>query len=352
MDSRSWIICVLAALTVLLFGCVGTTSPPSAARADPSKAQITVLYDAFGKSSVMQKDWGYAAFIEYGGKRIMFDTGNNGDMLAQNAKAKGIDLSNLDFVVMSHRHGDHMGGMAYLLSVNPKVKIYAPKEGFGVYGGDLLSTFYRKDTSLPPEQRYYDGAPPEVMRFGAAWPGANFQLVDKNIEITPDIQLIALVSDKPGTLELRELSLALNTPDGMVIVVGCSHPGIDKIVEAAAKINPRIHLVAGGFHLVVSKDEEIEKIVTALRDTYKVAFVAPGHCTGEPTFTALKKAFGDRYLYAGLGTSFALGAMPRPIGGANRTVPTAMDENDLNSYRALLAKSDDREHTLLAHDTH
>ena len=83
-----------------------------------------------------------------------------------------------------------------------------------------------------------------------------------------------------------------------------------------------------------------------------MAFVAPGHCTGEPTFTALKKAFGDRYLYAGLGTSFALGAMPRPIGGANRTVPTAMDENDLNSYRALLAKSDDREHTLLAHDTH
>ena len=352
MDSRSWIICVLTALTVLLSGCVGTTSPPSAARADPSKAQITVLYDAFGKSSVMQKDWGYAAFIEYGGKRIMFDTGNNGDMLAQNAKAKGIDLSKLDFVVMSHRHGDHMGGMAYLLSVNPKVKIYAPKEGFGVYGGDLPSTFYRKDTSLPPEQRYYDGAPPEVMRFGTAWPGANFQLVDKNIEITPDIQLIALVSDKPGTLELRELSLALNTPDGMVIVVGCSHPGIDKIVDAAAKINPRIHLVAGGFHLVVSKDEEIEKIVTALRDTYKVAFVAPGHCTGEPTFTALKKAFGDRYLYAGLGTSFALGAMPRPIDGANRTVPTAMDENDLNSYRALLAKSDDREHTLLAHDTH
>ena len=76
---------------------------------------------------------------------------------------------------MSHRHGDHMGGMAYLLSVNPKVKIYAPKEGFGVYGADLPSTFYRKDASLPPEQRYYDGAPPEIMRFGAAWPDANFQ---------------------------------------------------------------------------------------------------------------------------------------------------------------------------------
>jgi len=352
MKAKSWAPYFVAALAMLLAGCAATTPPLPWARADPSKAQITVLYDAFGKSSAMQKDWGYAALIEYGGKRILFDTGNNSDLLAQNARAKGIDLSKLDFVVMSHRHGDHMGGMAYLLSVNPKVKIYAPKEGFGVYGADLPSTFYRKDTSLPAEQRYYDGAPPEVMRFGAAWPGANFQLIDKNTEIAPGIHLIALVSDKPGTLELRELSLAINTPEGMVIVVGCSHPGIEKIVEAAAKINPRIHLVAGGFHLVVSKDEEIEKIVTALRDTFKVAYVAPGHCTGEPTFTALKKAFGDRYLYAGLGTSIALGATPRAIAGAGQGAPTAMDEDDLKSYRTLLAKSDDLEHSLLAYDAH
>jgi len=351
MKAKSWVAYFVAALAMLLAGCAATTAPP-AARAEPSKAQITVLYDAFGKSSAMQKDWGYAALIEYGGKRILFDTGNNSDLLAQNAKAKGIDLSKLDFVVMSHRHGDHMGGMAYLLSANPKVKIYAPKEGFGVYGADLPSAFYRKDASLPPEQRYYDGAPPEVMRFGAAWPGANFQLIDKNTEIAPGIHLIALVSDKPGTLELRELSLAINTPDGMVIVVGCSHPGIDRIVETAAKINPRINLVAGGFHLVVSKDEEIEKIVTALRDTFKVAYVAPGHCTGEPTFTALKKAFGDHYLYAGLGTSFALGATPRTIAGAGQDAPIAMDEDDLKSYRTLLAKSDDHEHSLLAHDAH
>jgi len=348
MKPKSWVDYFVAALAMVLAGCAATSSPPQAAHTDSVKAQITILYDAFGKSSSMQKDWGYAALIEYGGKRILFDTGNNGDTLAQNAKAKGIDLSKLDFVVMSHRHGDHMGGVAYLLSVNPKVKIYAPKEGFGVYGADLPGTFYRKDESLPPEQRYYDGRPPEVMRFGAAWPGANFQLVDKNIEIAPGIHLIALVSDKPETLELRELSLAINTAEGMVIMVGCSHPGIEKIVEAATKINPRIHLVAGGFHLVVSKDEEIEKIVTALRDTYKVAYVAPGHCTGEPTFAALKKAFGDRDLYAGLGTTLTLGASPRSIAEADRNIPATIDEDDLQSYRALLGKSDDHEYSLLA----
>jgi 7,8-dihydropterin-6-yl-methyl-4-(beta-D-ribofuranosyl)aminobenzene 5'-phosphate synthase len=302
MASDNWAFCCSAVLQ-LVIACAATISTAPMASAAADSAQITVLYDAFGKASRMQKDWGYAAFVEYGEKRILFDTGNNPDILAQNAKAKGVDLTKLDFVVMSHRHGDHMGGLTYLLKVNPTVKIYVPKEGFGVYGAELPSSFYRKDASLPEEQRYYDGTPPEVMRFGSAWPGANFQLVDKNIEIAPDIYLIALVSDKPGTLELRELSLAINTPDGMVIVVGCSHPGIDKIVESATAINPRIHFIAGGFHLVVAPDPDIESTVTALHDRFRVEYVAPGHCTGEPAFTALKKAFGEHYIYAGLGTT-------------------------------------------------
>ena len=258
----------------------------------------------------MQKDWGYAALVEYGQKRILFDTGNNPELLAQNAKAKSIDLSKLDFVVMSHRHGDHMGGLAYLLKVNPKVTIYAPKEGFGVFGADLPSSFYRKDPSLAPEQRYYGGAPPDVLRLGSAWPGANFQLVDKTVEIASGIHLISLISDKPGTLELHELSLAIKTSNGMVLVVGCSHPGIDKIVEVASRIDPRVHLIVGGFHLLATSDADIQKIVAALHDTFRVQYVAPGHCTGEPAFTALKKAFGDRYLFAGLGTTFTLSTSP------------------------------------------
>lgn len=301
MIANSRVISCCAALLVLIANSARAFA--ASATVDSATVQITVLYDAFGRDSVMQKDWGYAALVEYGGKRILFDTGNNPDVLARNAKAKGIDLSKLDFVVMSHRHGDHMGGLSYVLSVNPKVPIYAPKESFGVYGADLPSTFFRKDPSLAPEQRYYGGSPPEIMRFGSAWPSANFQLVDKNTEIAPNIHLIALVSDKPGTLELRELSLVVATPEGLVIVVGCAHPGIDKIVESATAINPHIHFITGGFHLVVAPDADIEKIVAALHDRFSVEYVAPGHCTGEPAFTALKKAFGDHYIYAGLGTT-------------------------------------------------
>ena len=304
-----WILCCSVVFPLLAGGSAGS-SLVAGGKSESAPARVTVLYDSFGKTTTLRKDWGYAALIEYGGQRILFDTGNNPDILRQNAKARGVNLAKLDFVVMSHRHGDHMGGLAYLLRINPKVKIYAPKEGFGVYGSDLPSTFYRKDPSLPTEQRYYEGKPPEIMRFGSAWPKANFQLIDKTTEIAPGIHLIALVSQKPGTLELRELSLALNTPNGLVIVVGCSHPGIEQIVQAGAAINPRIHFITGGFHLVTASDADIEKVAGILHDTFKVEYVAPGHCTGEPAFAALKKTFGDHYLYAGLGTTLEFGPMP------------------------------------------
>jgi 7,8-dihydropterin-6-yl-methyl-4-(beta-D-ribofuranosyl)aminobenzene 5'-phosphate synthase len=189
----------LAVVVLLVSGMAAAETPN----------RVTILYDSFGKSPTLTMDWGFAALVEYGGKRILFDTGNNAKIFEHNAKAVGVDLRNLDFVVMSHRHGDHMGGLAYLLKVSSTVKIYAPKERSGVYGDDQpSSTWYRKDPSLPTEQRYYNGAPPEIIHMGEAWPGANFQLIDRNTEVAPGMYLIALVSDKPGTVELRELSLA------------------------------------------------------------------------------------------------------------------------------------------------
>ena len=265
--------------------------------------RVTILYDSFGKSPTLTMDWGFAALVDYGGKRILFDTGNNAQIFEHNVKAAGVDLQKLDFVVMSHRHGDHMGGLTYLLKVNPTVKIYAPKERSGVYGDDQpSSTWYRKDPSLPTEQRYYRGAPPEIIHMGEAWPNANFQLIDKNIEIVPGMYLIALVSDTPGTLEVHELSLAIRTPDGLVLVVGCSHPGVEHILREASAIDPHINLLLGGLHQIQAPDAEVERIARVLHDQYKLDRIAPGHCTGEPEFAALKKTFGDHYLYAGVGS--------------------------------------------------
>jgi 7,8-dihydropterin-6-yl-methyl-4-(beta-D-ribofuranosyl)aminobenzene 5'-phosphate synthase len=290
---RHFFVRALAVVVLLLTGMAAAETPN----------RVTILYDSFGKNPSLTMDWGFAALVEYGGKRILFDTGNNAKIFEHNVKAVGVDLGNLDFVVMSHRHGDHMGGLAYLLKVNPTVKIYAPKERSGVYGDDQpSSTWYRKDASLPAEQRYYSGAPPEIIHMGEAWPGANFQLIDRNTEIAPGMYLIALVSDRPGTLELHELSLAIRTPDGLVLVVGCSHPGVEHIVQEATAINPHIDILFGGLHQIQAPDPEVERIATVLHNQYKLERVAPGHCTGEPEFAALKKTFGDHYVYAGVGS--------------------------------------------------
>jgi len=103
----------LATIILLFAGCVAAEETPN---------RVTILYDAFGKSPSLTKDFGFAALVEYGGKRILFDTGNNAKIFEHNVRALGVDLRNIDFVVISHRHADHTSGITYLLTVNPKVQ--------------------------------------------------------------------------------------------------------------------------------------------------------------------------------------------------------------------------------------
>ena len=285
---------------------LGGLSGPAAASPSPSPNRVTIVYDAFGGRLGLTRDWGFSALVEYGGKRILFDTGDNAGIFERNVRALHVDLKRLDFVVISHRHGDHVAGLSYLLRVNPRVKIYAPREGFGIFGASLPSTFYRRDESLPDSMRYFAGEPPERLEFGTVWPGANVELVDSIVRVAPGVSLIATVSKTPGTLELRELSLAVSTPEGLMIMVGCSHPGIETILEASRAVGSHVHAIFGGMHLVTTADTAIARIAGSLHDRWQVDVVAPGHCTGEPAFAALKRIYRDHYIYAGLGTVIGL----------------------------------------------
>jgi 7,8-dihydropterin-6-yl-methyl-4-(beta-D-ribofuranosyl)aminobenzene 5'-phosphate synthase len=320
-------------------GFAVATVGASSARAEPSKAEITVLYDAFGKTSEMKKDWGFSALIEYGDKRILFDTGNNAEIFAHNVAAKGIDLTKLDFAIVSHRHGDHTSGLSHLLKINPTVKIYAPQENFGVFGAALPGTFYRRNESLSQEMRYFDGKPPETLRFGSPWPEGNFTWVTKTTEVAPGFHLILLNGTWGVDLEVKEISLAIDTPDGIVLILGCSHSTIEKIVETAkSTINKPIHLVLGGTHLLPANDDQIRSTAASLRDNWNVRFIAPVHCTGEPAFAILKESFGDRYLYAGLGTTVLLGPKVTVKAEAGQPDKKAMDEEDIRSYREAMMR--------------
>jgi 7,8-dihydropterin-6-yl-methyl-4-(beta-D-ribofuranosyl)aminobenzene 5'-phosphate synthase len=345
---RNWLYGFRALLTgvagwaVLAFAALAIGGFP--AEAQTSAGQITVLYDAFGKTSTMKKDWGFSALIEYGGKRVLFDTGNNADIFAHNVEAKGIDLRQLDFAVVSHRHGDHTSGLNHLLQVNPNVRIYAPQENFGVFGAALPGTFYRRNETLPPDMRYFDGAAPETLRFGSPWPKANFTWITKTTEVAPGFHLILLNGTWGVDLEVKEISLAIDTPDGIVLIVGCSHPTIEKIVEAArGAIDKPIHLVLGGTHLLPANDDRIRSTAAALRDSWNVRYIAPVHCTGEPAFVILKETFADRYVYAGLGTTVVLGPKVTVKAEAGQPNQYAMDDDDLRSYReAMTGRTDHR----------
>jgi 7,8-dihydropterin-6-yl-methyl-4-(beta-D-ribofuranosyl)aminobenzene 5'-phosphate synthase len=130
--------------------------------------------------------------------------------------------------------------------------------------------------------------------------------VDAALEVAPGVHLVSLVSETVGTKELRELSMVIETPGGAVVVAGCSHPGIERIVEAARRIDGRVHMVFGGFHLPAATDHDVDRIARALHDTHRVDRIAPGHCTGEPAFYSFKNTWKDRYIYAGVGSVVAL----------------------------------------------
>src|SRR5258708_25783577 len=124
-----------------------------------TKDRVTILYDAFSDNKAVTKDWGFSALVEHDGKRILFDTGNNPEIFEHNVKALNVDLTKIDFAVISHRHADHASGLKYLLKINPDVTVYVPADGDNGFGdSEFPQVFYHPEPSLPAKIRYFDTA--------------------------------------------------------------------------------------------------------------------------------------------------------------------------------------------------
>jgi 7,8-dihydropterin-6-yl-methyl-4-(beta-D-ribofuranosyl)aminobenzene 5'-phosphate synthase len=295
------ITCLLTPLfaLVLVSGAVAQDSP----------ARVTIIYDAFGKSSALKRGWGYSALVEYGGRRILFDTGGDLHDFTYNANALGVDLSRLDFVVLTHRHGDHTSGLHQVLKVNPDVRIYTPAEAayFDTPTPPAVANLIkRRVDSAPEDMHYYDGKFPDRLASGSPWPTAKFTQIRTSTEVVPGFWLFSVQSDTPGTREMNEVSMAIKTPRGLAVFVGCSHPGIEKILEVASKIDSQIYTVFGGFHLVDVADTEVSSMVMRFRDRWKLERAGPGHCTGEFAFSEFNRVFGSKFDHAGVGAVIPL----------------------------------------------
>ena len=179
---------------------------------DPTRA--TVLFDAFGKPSNLARGWGYSIFIEHSGRRILFDIGGKSADFANNASALGVDLKHLDFVTITHRHNDHTAGLGHVLRENPAVTIYSPFEG-GAFNSPnpppLTNLIRRQVTGVPDDLRYFGGNPPPQGASEAPWPGAHFVQIGEPKEVLPGVFLFATRSERPGTMEMNEISLVVKT---------------------------------------------------------------------------------------------------------------------------------------------
>jgi 7,8-dihydropterin-6-yl-methyl-4-(beta-D-ribofuranosyl)aminobenzene 5'-phosphate synthase len=280
---------------------------------------ILNLYDAFGyqgRGTIL--DWGFSALVHYNGKTILFDTGNTAAGFEHNVKALGIDLKLVDIAVLSHRHLDHISGFDYMLQVKPEVKAYLPADP--ALGAPTRYTFSH-DTKealagLPPEQLYFRGSVNAITwKPDARFHGANQEFVPASREIAPGIYLIVtrsvMVGDfsayppnEPGHPDLAgfpELSLALKTQKGVVLITGCSHSTVEAIIRAAKEyLDSNIELVEGGFHLFPYDGDYISKVAKLMKDDLGVRRVAPAHCTGNLAFKIFHDLYGENYNYAGV----------------------------------------------------
>ena len=312
---------------VLLAGSAFSNFTPGSRTIE--EGTITNLYDAFGRDGSLQKDFGFSCILRHRGKTVLFDAGGNADIFKHNIERLKINLKKVDFVVVSHGHFDHLNGIDYVLRVNPKVKIYMPCDIF--WGAPVPFDATGPDSSaaaaLPTAERYFDGGSTRftIQQSGRFW-GANIEYVKTTREILPGFTLVATSSPYMGYFSgypnksfvegqfeedehshykytnLPELSLALNTGKGQVLITGCSHSGVERIAEAAKNATQdRIDLVYGGFHLIPFDKAKIEAIAGYLKNDLGVRRVAPAHCTGHLAFGVLRALYGEQYVYAGLG---------------------------------------------------
>ena len=271
---------------------------------DAPAVRVTVLVDAFTDRTDVRMDWGFAALVEHGDVRILFDTGNDSSLFRHNVETLGIDLERLDFVVISHRHGDHTDGLRYLLRINPDVRVLTPDDEY--FGGPTPRAFFaRPVTALPRRMRYFNGEVPGVVTHGSPWKHARVQRVADALQLARGVEVVANTAREGPFVQTPELSLVLDTPQGKVVVVGCSHPGIETILESLRDGREVLQAVVGGLHWVTLDAPEIERLARSLRETWRVAAVAPGHCTGEIGFSVLQRLYGEDYIYAGVGSSIA-----------------------------------------------
>ncbi len=213
---------------------------------------------------------GFACIITGFEKTILFDTGSDGHLLLANMQALGYQPEDIDVVFLSHDHWDHTDGLEAVLQRNPKITVFLP--------ADFPSDFKNR------------------IRLA----GASVEEVTQAQQICPGVWSTGVLGDG-----IHEHSLVCSSPQGAVVITGCAHPGVVKIIEVAKNIHPDIYLVMGGFHLGGASLDELRLTGEHFR-RLDVRHVAPCHCSSHAARSLFKEIYGADAMLIGVGSEITI----------------------------------------------
>ncbi|MFO8030980.1 MAG: MBL fold metallo-hydrolase [Desulfohalobiaceae bacterium] len=226
---------------------------------------MKIVYDNTAHDPDLSADWGFGCLIECGPLTILFDTGQDGNILLQNLEKMDEDPNEVDCVVISHNHEDHMGGLYDFLQVNPQARV-------------VLADPKAEDLS-------------------------RLQSLGVKVHQTPEPTSLYKGLSLSGAMGrgIKEQALIINTPAGLILIAGCSHPGVLNMVEKAKELfRMPVYMVLGGFHNMPESHEGMQQIIQKFRKL-GVQKVAPAHCTNEIAKAWFKQAYADNYIQIGAG---------------------------------------------------
>lgn len=255
--------------------------------------RATILVDNHG-TKALKGEWGLSAFIEYGDKRILLDTGGSG-LFAENARKMGIDLKSVDYGVLSHNHYDHGDGIPTFFEENDKAKFlvrscrcancYSKNIFFSKYIGtrrDVIKTHPDRLAKVSGDYKVEDG----IYLIPHKTAGLD------EIGRRERMYLKTESGWKPDDFS-HEQSLVFRTEKGLVIFNSCSHGGAATIIKEVSDTFPgeKVYAMIGGFHLYNKSRKYIKRFAQAVKDT-GIEYICTGHCTGDRAYKLLKKELG------------------------------------------------------------
>jgi 7,8-dihydropterin-6-yl-methyl-4-(beta-D-ribofuranosyl)aminobenzene 5'-phosphate synthase len=253
--SMVWVIAAAALPAACPASGAGVTEGENMLLLD--KLSIRIIYDNTDPEEGFEAQWGFSCVIGGADKTILFDTGGKGDVFVNNLAEAGISPSDIDIVVISHEHWDHIGGLGAFLGKNPEVEVFIP-ESFS-----------------------------KEFKEGVKGNCSGLVEVKDPVEIIPGVYS---TGDMNGPV--REQSLALVTDGGAVVITGCAHPGVDRIVEKAIDVTgDKFLFVMGGFHLHGAVKVRLD-VLASVFEKCGVKYCGASHCTGDESIARSRQ--GDQ----------------------------------------------------------